>query len=295
MHMGNALSKSQVDRLGERIRDAPVTASGIRHYDESDLRMLDAYRLTFRAPHERVVAVLRDDLSLEPTSRPAKSTPSIADKLRRESLRLSQMQDIAGCRLIVPNVLSQDEVVAQVTKAIDGSKIFDRREHPSHGYRAVHVIATHSGANVEIQIRSLIQHQWAELSEKLADRHGSEIKYGGGDKGAQDLLMRLSTLVASLEKLQHRLDELWTDLPILNSDLERLEEVAAQLKGTSDRTEDHDAELIRIEHVIRWARELMRSIKEGGVDLEAESANLSEEIRSLMRDASSMGSTTIGD
>jgi len=47
-----------------------------------------------------------------------------------------------------------------------------------HGYRAVHVIAFPEGVPVEIQVRTLWQHEWAELFEKLADRVGRRIRYG---------------------------------------------------------------------------------------------------------------------
>ncbi|MDE2181227.1 MAG: hypothetical protein KGJ40_10350, partial [candidate division NC10 bacterium] len=65
---------------------------------ESDLRILDEYRRSFEGAYETVVRTLRDELHLEPTGRPAKSTSSLIEKLRRESIRLSQVQDIAGCR-----------------------------------------------------------------------------------------------------------------------------------------------------------------------------------------------------
>jgi ppGpp synthetase/RelA/SpoT-type nucleotidyltranferase len=47
-----------------------------------------------------------------------------------------------------------------------------------HGYRAVHVIAFPEGVPIEIQVRTLWQHEWAELFEKLADRVGRGIRYG---------------------------------------------------------------------------------------------------------------------
>jgi putative GTP pyrophosphokinase len=61
--------------------------------------------------------------------------------LRRESIRLTQIQDIAGCRLVVPDVAEQDRVVENVRTLFAKCSIADRREYPSHGYRAVHVIA----------------------------------------------------------------------------------------------------------------------------------------------------------
>jgi tRNA synthetases class I (I, L, M and V) len=67
------------------------------------------------------------------TGRPEKSTSSIADKLRRESLRLRQMQDIAGCRVIVGDVLVQDESVLCLSRSFANASVVDRRKIPSHG------------------------------------------------------------------------------------------------------------------------------------------------------------------
>jgi hypothetical protein len=40
------------------------------------------------------------------------------------------------------------------------------------------------------------------LVEKLADTRGQEIKYGGGDPNAKEMILRLSDLVARLEKIE---------------------------------------------------------------------------------------------
>lgn len=105
--MHEAFSKSQVDRLGERIRTRGITPE--------DLQALDSYRRSFAKAYEFVVAAIRNDLVIEPTGRPTKSTTSISDKLARESLRLSQMQDIAGCRIVVPDLKSQDALIRRLT------------------------------------------------------------------------------------------------------------------------------------------------------------------------------------
>ena len=130
-------SRSQIDRLGERLRKDNFT--------EADLRLLDSYRRSFAEASEHVVSEIRMRLGLAPTARPAKSTTSIADKLRRESIRLSQVPDIAGCRLTVADIFTQDEVVKQLKSLFQESTIVDRRERPSHGYRAVHLIIHYSG------------------------------------------------------------------------------------------------------------------------------------------------------
>src|SRR5215211_9553152 len=104
--MATELSKTQVDRLGDRLRKGNIT--------EADLRLLDQYRRSFSEEYEAVVEAIRKELGLEPTGRPAKSTTSISDKLRRESIRLTQIQDIAGCRLIVADIAAQERIMASL-------------------------------------------------------------------------------------------------------------------------------------------------------------------------------------
>ena len=69
----NSLSKTQVDRLGDRLRKGIVA--------EEDLQQLDAYRRSYAGAYDDVVAIIRDSMLLEPTGRPAKSTTSIIEKL----------------------------------------------------------------------------------------------------------------------------------------------------------------------------------------------------------------------
>src|SRR6266508_5493080 len=132
-----ALSKTQIDRLGDRLRKGSLS--------EADLRLLDEYRLSFGEAYHAVIRTIREKLHLDPTGRPVKSISSIAEKLRRESIRLSQVQDIAGCRVIVADVLTQDQTTATLCETFHETRVLDRRMNTSHGYRAVHVIATTQG------------------------------------------------------------------------------------------------------------------------------------------------------
>ncbi|MBP6775149.1 MAG: hypothetical protein KA154_19335 [Gemmatimonadaceae bacterium] len=121
------VSKSQIDRLGERLKAG--------QFSEGDLRELDAYRQTFAESYEAVMAAIRQELELTPTGRSAKSTTAIVDKLRRESIRLSQMQDIAGCRIVVGTIRDQQNVVSRLSWLFPQHELIDRRRTPSHGYR----------------------------------------------------------------------------------------------------------------------------------------------------------------
>lgn len=89
--------------------------------------------------------------------------------------------------------------------AFPSSTIVDRRISPSHGYRAVHVVVRREGRIVEIQVRTVLQHQWAEVTEKLSDEIDPGLKYGTGDQEFLAQLFQLSAMVRSIEdrELQH--------------------------------------------------------------------------------------------
>lgn len=184
------MSNADLDRLGERLRI---------EFTATDLTRLDAYRRGFRLAYDRVVDRLRIELGLEVSGRPAKSTTAIVDKLRRGSIRLAQMQDIAGCRVVVPDITRQSRLVGLLEKMFEVALV-DRRAKPSHGYRAVHAIVHSASLPVEVQVRTDLQHGWAELSEKLADTYGISLKYGGGPPEIRQTLDEYSDLIAQFER-----------------------------------------------------------------------------------------------
>lgn len=201
---------------------------------EADLKLLDAYRLSFSGTYDNVIQTIRDHLALEVTGRPAKSTPSVIEKLRRESIRLTQMQDIAGCRLVVPDIPAEDMVVARLMQLFDDAVVIDRRGEPSYGYRAVHVIVERDGRLIEIQIRTSLQHRWAELSEKMSDVVDPTIKYGGGDTKARHVLNTASEAVEKIETLEKQITNAF---PMISSNPE-LAEVRQEHALAKDKLTD---------------------------------------------------------
>jgi ppGpp synthetase/RelA/SpoT-type nucleotidyltranferase len=194
------LSRTQIDQLGRRLRDSEPSVE--------DLRALEQVRALYQRPLAQVIAVLVD-LGLEPGSRP-KTTGTIVEKLRRlPSLRLSEMQDLVGARVVLEMTRGeQDALVGQITARFSNCRIVDRRARPSHGYRAVHAIVRLQGRPVEIQVRTRLQDLWAQIVERLADEWGRGIRYGEPPaQPAQQLRgMTRQRFVDSLKELSDQVD-----------------------------------------------------------------------------------------
>ncbi|MGH9204650.1 MAG: hypothetical protein ACRD2A_25765, partial [Vicinamibacterales bacterium] len=168
--MKSTLSKTQVDRLGDRLRRGRV--------EDDDLHLLDAYQQSFAEAYALVVGRIRSTLGLQPTGRP------VVDGIREQEETLRRSRD-----------LFEDFIVV------------DRRERPSHGYRAVHVIVKSDDRLVEIQLRTVLQDFWAEFCERMSD-FDPTIKYGGGDESDQWILSATSDGVAEVESRERELLDL---------------------------------------------------------------------------------------
>jgi ppGpp synthetase/RelA/SpoT-type nucleotidyltranferase len=211
----------------------------VKPIEEADLRALDEYRRSFSDAYAFVVHEVRVKMNISPTGRRVKSVSSIVAKLQRESIRLSQMQDIAGCRVVLQDIADQKKVAIEILEKIfPKTKLVDRRTNPSSGYRATHVIVSVNGKPIEVQVRSRLQHLWAEFSERLSDTD-TAVKYGGGPKEIQDMLSTFSGLVLNVEENELKIASLEdTEGPILLELQEEIkkqrEEIATLLKKYDD-------------------------------------------------------------
>src|SRR5690606_5230577 len=99
------------------------------------------------------------------SSRPMKSTQSNVRKLREKpSMRLSQMRDIAGCRVVVEGGAEQNAALERLRVALPDARVSDHRvTAPASGYRAVHLEVRSLDRRVEIQVRTRLEDQWANL------------------------------------------------------------------------------------------------------------------------------------
>jgi ppGpp synthetase/RelA/SpoT-type nucleotidyltranferase len=171
------VSKKQIDKLGDRLRDADAPA-------EADLVLLQEVLTAYDDALQLVRSNLVE-IGVEPTVR-LKTTGTLVDKLRRNrSSSLKTVHDLAGARLVIDGgIPEQDAATARVVSMCVArgyrSEVVDRRSDPREGYRAVHVICWVDGISVEIQIRSELQDLWAQIFERLADAWGRGLRYGDG-------------------------------------------------------------------------------------------------------------------
>ena len=165
-----------------------------------DVVALDAYRKPFSDAINDIQKMLRAAKLTEFTSRIKSNASVVAKLLRQPKTRLSQVQDILGLRFVANDLKQQDALMVELTRIFPDSKPQDRRLFPQYGYRAVHLIVKINGFLLEIQVRSQLQHYWAQYSEMIADQRGQELKYGGGDVEIRSFLEKLSLEAAELER-----------------------------------------------------------------------------------------------
>ena len=126
-----------------------------------------------------------------------KRMPTILDKLKRHpSMSVTTMQDLGGCRVVLESVAEVDELVEVLRESPRSSnpvrRVYDYlRDDPgprNSGYRGVHLVYEYGaskeeyhGLQIELQVRTQLQHAWATAVETMDLFSGSELKYGKGD------------------------------------------------------------------------------------------------------------------
>ena len=192
------LSNSQITKLGDRLRQGETS--------KEDLTLLDEFRQTFSSLDEQAYPVIQVALNSRQectlTKRKRKTQQSIVDKLiRQPRLRLPQMQDIAGCRIVVQGgkqaVLKIESLLSEAF-ALQEWQV-ESKSRNSEGYRAIHIIIKADKKFYEIQLRTYAQDIWANLIESLCDESNS-LKYGGTEQ-EKPLMQQLTTLAESFESI----------------------------------------------------------------------------------------------
>jgi Region found in RelA / SpoT proteins len=123
---------------------------------------------------------------------------SLMNKLSREpDMKLSQMQDLGGCRAIVSNISAVYQIYEMYLAANDKKqtevsiKCKDYIKEPKpDGYRGIHIVGRYhprlkarqiwDGQRIEIQLRTKLQHAFATAVETVTTFTRHPLKFGGG-------------------------------------------------------------------------------------------------------------------
>ncbi len=212
MHYADEFDPKKLDAAGRVL--AIVPAEG-----EDDSEWLAAFDLAsrWRATHAGPLRTFRTRLWRRVGNRGIvaqrlKRMPTIISKLERlPRLKLSKMQDIGGCRAIVPTandafVHATELLNSRVRHRLIRHKDYVEEPRPT-GYRSLHLIYSYNsekstqwqGLNTEIQIRSRMQHQWATAVEVVGFFTENELKSNLGDPAWLRFFALMSSVIADRE------------------------------------------------------------------------------------------------
>jgi ppGpp synthetase/RelA/SpoT-type nucleotidyltranferase len=197
--------RDKVNRAGEIL-----TSSSVSNVEaDAALKIVNNWRAIHACPLQTIKMTLagraqKQDLHAVISQR-TKRIPAIRLKLRENhaaglEMKLSQMQDIGGCRAVLRTVLeveklAQDYEKARIKNARRGGvfhRKYDYIEKPKPtGYRGIHLVykyhteskmlAIYNDLKIEIQLRSKLQHAWATAVETVDFFTGQALKSNIGD------------------------------------------------------------------------------------------------------------------
>lgn len=228
-------SRSKIIKSGKRIKDPNATPQQI----EEATRVIDNWRAAHAFPLHVIYIHLRrmaEGKNIVVAER-LKRLDSIIKKLEREpTMSLWMMQDLGGCRFIVPTL---EEVYHYATKYDTSRKRhlfkeqYDYIKNPKpSGYRSLHMVYEYRSDTVdtynknmlvEIQYRTHLQHIWATALETMGLFTKQALKAGQGDEH----IKRFFVLVSSLFALRE-------NCPIIPGTVADVSELVSELEQIND-------------------------------------------------------------
>lgn len=214
-----AYTKGQIDRAGFAVKENPT--------DSEAIKIIQA----FRAAHLYPLMIIKNFIwqnvkninNNAVTARRLKRLPTIIDKMSRKTLdgktvnkmKLSRMQDVGGCRVILDDISQVIKLNARLDKSrtVHSSKVTDYNNKPKeNGYRGVHRIykcydkvESHDrrGFNIEVQIRTYLQHLWATTIEVVDLCESKSLKTNSyeDDSGWNEFFKMMSDVLANQDGL----------------------------------------------------------------------------------------------
>lgn len=188
-------SRTETDAAG----DALIASKNLDEAQDETLAIINNWRSSHAFPLNTFQMGLRTRAravdSESVVAQRIKRLSSIDLKLRRFAwLKLSAMQDVAGCRAVVSSFRRVDELADSYKTSDLKHKLDDEddyiRNPKKSGYRGYHLIyryysdrkATYNGLKIEVQLRSVLQHAWATAVETVGIFIHQALKASRGEK-----------------------------------------------------------------------------------------------------------------
>ena len=170
--------------------------------------------------------------------------------MNRLSVRLTQLQDIGGNRIIVEKNEDVDELKRYISEKISKNRDihiiketdYRAKGRDDTGYRALHIIISYSNRRLELQLRSRPQHCWAETIERTSVVYGHHLKEKDGDPRVIQYFKRLSDIFYEIES--HRTPSPRAQLD-LSMSRDEAEGIIARAKSGAVLTEHVSDDIIR--------------------------------------------------
>lgn len=178
----------------------------VNNWRDSHFFLLNTFKVTLR---HKAKSVFNRAL----VSERRKRLVSILAKLRNQPLmKLTQMQDIAGCRAVMGSIKTVYDLVDVYKRSDLKHKLLPIDDYISRprptGYRGVHLIYayfsdkhdTYNGLKIELQFRSPLQHAWATAVETVGAFLKQPLKSSQGHEGWLRFFELMGSYIASREK-----------------------------------------------------------------------------------------------
>jgi putative GTP pyrophosphokinase len=204
-------SKNKINMAGAALR--------VRALTDAQAQSLEQWRLAHKPVINSFQSLLRQRArgdGIEVAQR-LKRRITIVDKLHRHpKMKLSRMDDVAGCRLIFPNLATLADFRASMHSAKfnhvlknDANK-YDYVSSPQEtGYRGIHDIYEYQvrggssesdGLLIEIQYRTQVQHAWATAVEVVTQLTANQPKFNRGDPRHIELFCAASEMLSRVHE-----------------------------------------------------------------------------------------------
>jgi len=235
-----SFSKSQVNRAGDALREKGIGLD----IDTNSLNIINNWRASHQYPLNTIQMSLRKKAASvcdDPyVSQRIKRLPSVYRKLSFGTMKLAQMQDIGGCRAVVPSISSLHDLVEAFKSARFDHELINSKDYVAvpkdDGYRSIHLVYRYAGRGekkcydglqIEIQLRTKFQHCWATAVESASTFTKQALKWRGGSIDWQRFFELSSAVLAYAEGQSRGILE---DTPI-DSIKSELRELSARLNA----------------------------------------------------------------